>query len=185
MHHYSNDFGPFEGRVWLNTASEGPLPRVAVEALNEAVEWKVKPFYLTNRRFQETPLQLKSAIGKLLNVPPQDVILGNSATYGIHLLANGIPFKSGDEILLLQNDFPSDILPWLALKDKGVIVRQVPSKSFVLQPDELKAHITAATKLVCLPHVHTFSGHILDIEAMGEICRSKNIIFVVNRVLPG
>lgn len=177
---YQNDFGPFDGRIWLNTASEGPLPKVAVEALREATEWKIKPFYLTNRRFQETPAQLKSAIGRLLNVSAQDVILGNSATYGIHLLANGIPFQSKDEILLMRNDFPSDILPWLALKEKGVIVRQIPAKSHVVEPKEVEASLTPATKLVCLPHVHTFSGHIVDIKAIGELCRSKNILFVVN-----
>src|SRR3989338_10883280 len=161
MQNYQDDFGPFDGRIWLNTASEGPLPKVAVKALQEAIEWKVKPFHLTNRRFQETPAQLKIAIGKLLNVPAQDVILGNSATYGIHLLANGIPFQPNDEILLMQNDFPSDILPWLALKDKGVVVRQIPVKSHVIEPQELMENLTPATKLVCLPHVHTFSGHIV------------------------
>lgn len=180
MKTYENDFGPFEDRIWLNTASEGPLPKVAVEALKEAVEWKIKPFYLTHRRFQEVPLKLKAVIARLLHVSSEDVILGNSATYGIHLLANGIPFKPGDEILLMQNDFPSDILPWLGLKDKGVEVRQIPSQSPVLDPDELKKNITPATRLVCLPHVHTFSGYIADIEEMGKICRSRNIIFVVN-----
>src|SRR3989338_8417926 len=99
MKNVANDFGPFDGRIWLNTASEGPLPKPAVQALQEAVEWKTKPYQLTHRRFQEVPRRLKAAIGRLLSVSPEDVILGNSATYGIDLLANGLPLNPGDEII--------------------------------------------------------------------------------------
>lgn len=180
MNGYENDFGPFDGKIWLNSASEGAMPRVAVKALEEAVAWKVKPFELTHQRFQDVPRQLKNSIAGLLNVSAGDVILGNSATYGIHLLAHGIPFKAGDEILLMQNDFPTDILPWLALQDRGVVVRQLPSQGPVIQPGELFAAVTAATRLVCLPHVHTFSGHVVDIETIGRFCRERGIIFVVN-----
>ncbi len=180
MKNYQQDFGPFEGHIWLNSAAEGPLPKVSVEALKEAIEWKIKPFHLTNQRFQEVPKKLKGCIARLLNVHSQDVILGNSATYGIQLLANGILFKKGEEILIMQNDFPTNILPWLALKEKGVIVKQIKSQYPVIQPQELFQHFNSATKLVCLSHVHTFSGHKIDIEKIGLECRKRSIYFVVN-----
>jgi cysteine desulfurase/selenocysteine lyase len=177
---YSNDFGPFEGKIWLNNASEGPLPKVSVTALHEAISWKINPVHLTNQRFAQVPAKLKNIIGQLLNCDPNDVILGNSATYGIHLLANGIPFKAGEEILLMQNDFPTDILPWLFLKEDGVVVRQLPSRGPVISPEEILNALTAKTRLICLPHVHTFSGHLVDIKAIGKICQERGIIFVVN-----
>lgn len=180
MSNYPNDFGPFDGKIWLNSASEGALPKVGVAALQEAISWKIQPFKLTHQKFQEIPQKLKSAFGRLLNVSPEDVILGNSATYGIHLLANAFPFKPGDEILLMRNDFPTDILPWLVLTQEGVVVKQLPGRLPVIQPEEIEAAITSRTRVVCLPHVHTFSGHIVDIVSIGKICRKHGIIFVVN-----
>ncbi len=177
---YTQDFGPFDGKIWLNNASEGALPAVSVTALHEAIAWKIQPFNLTHQKFQEVPAKLKNVIGQLLNVDSQDVILGNSATYGIHILANGIPFKAGDEILLMRNDFPTDILPWLTLAEKGIVVRQLATRLPVIQPDEVLKAITDKTRVICLPHVHTFSGHIVDIAAIGKICRERGIIFVVN-----
>ena len=88
MNDYSKDFGPFDGKIWLNCASEGPLPHAAVRALQEATDWKVKPYQLTHKRFAQVPQQLKATIGKFINANPEDVILGNSATYGIHLFSN-------------------------------------------------------------------------------------------------
>ncbi len=77
------DFGPFDGKIWLNVASEGPIPHTAMEALKDAVEWKLQPFQLTVTKFLGVPQQLRQAIGNLIHADPHDIILGNSATYGI------------------------------------------------------------------------------------------------------
>jgi selenocysteine lyase/cysteine desulfurase len=61
---------------------------------------------------------LRRALGRLLGVPAEEVILGNSASYGLHLLANGLPWRDGDEILLVRGDFPSVLLPWLTLESR-------------------------------------------------------------------
>ncbi len=177
---HARDFGPFNGKIWLNSASEGALPKIARKALQAAISWKINPTTLTHQHFIDVPAKLKDAIGRLLSVSSEDVILGNSATYGIHLLANGLPFKPDDEILLMRNDFPTDILPWLTLESRGVKVHQWPSRGPVITPEEIVKAITAKTRLICLPHVHTFSGYVLDIAAIGKVCRQRGIIFVVN-----
>lgn len=174
------DFGPFDGKIWLNTASEGPLPHAAVKALDEAIDWKLKPFYLTAPKFTSVPYHLKKTIGRLINVAHDDIILGNSASYGLHLLANGLPFTAGDEILLMQNDFPVNILPWLDLSRKGVLVRQLPAKNHVLQSEELLKSMTPRTRVVCLSYVHTFTGHKIDPIAIGNLCRDRGVIFILN-----
>jgi len=177
---YTKDFSLKPHHAWLNVASEGPLPKKANEALQKAIEWKSAPHLLTIPKFQQVPLELKKTIATLLHVDKDDVILGNSATYGLHLLSNGLEFKAGDEIILLQNDFPTDILPWLSLQPKGVIVHQLKAREHVLTPGEIKKAINRQTKLVCLPYVHSFSGFKEDIAAIGKLCRSHGILLVVN-----
>ena len=180
MRQYCDDFSLTPGQIWLNAASEGPIPKVAAAALQSAVNWKFSPEQLTIAKFQQVPLELKKTIGRLIAVVADEVILGNSATYGLHLLANGLQFNAGDEILLMQNDFPSDILPWLHLKEKGVQVRQLKPRAEVLTAQEVQDAFTPNTKLVCLPHVHSFSGWALHIKNIGEFCRRRGTLFVVN-----
>lgn len=174
------DFGPFDGKVWLNVASEGPLPHAAMEALKDALEWKLQPFQMTIPKFLGVPQQLKIALGTLVHLDPNDIILGNSATYGINLLANGLVLSSGEEVLLMQNDFPSNILPWFALRKKGVMVREIKPQGHVLTVDEIAANVTPATKVVCLSWVHTFSGHKIDPVKIGALCRERGILFILN-----
>src|SRR5262245_53395892 len=177
---FREDFGPFDGRVWLNCAHQGPLPRVSADEAHEAITWKIAPHRLTTDRFGAVPQRLKNAIGKLIDAPPDEIILGNSASYGLHLLANGIPWRVGDEVLLMKGDFPSDILPWLGLQKKGVRVRLIEPRRHVLQADELAAQISPSTRLLCTTWVHSFSGHAVDEQALGRVCRERNILFVMN-----
>lgn len=177
---YKQDFFDLDKHIWLNAASEGPLLRVASDALKEAVEWKSKPYLMTIPKFIGVIRELKDSIGKLIGVPSKDVILGNSASYGLHILANGIRWNAQDEVVVMHNDFPTNILPWLALEEKGVVVRQLQARDKVLTPVEFEESITDKTRLLCLSHVHTFTGQILDIVRFAEICKQRNIIFVLN-----
>lgn len=177
---YTKDFSLKSRHTWLNVASEGPLPKIANKALQQAIEWKSSPHLLTVPKFQQVPLELKKTISRLIHVDKEDVILGNSATYGLHLMSNGLEFKAGDEIILLQNDFPTDILPWLSLQQKGVVVHQLKAQHHVLTVPEIEKAINRRTKLVCLPLVHSFTGFKQDIEAIGKLCRSHGILCIVN-----
>jgi len=177
---YSEDFAQGDG-VWLNTAHQGKLPNRSADAARQAITWKQDPIKLTSERFAGVPNRLRQAISRLLNAPPEEIVLANSASYGLHLIANAFPWTEGDEIVVMKTDFPSDILPWLNLEKRyGVRVRQVTPQGRVLSPDELREAITPRTKLFCTTWVHSFSGFGIDLDALGEACRSAGVIFVVN-----
>lgn len=180
LHDRSGDFGPFEGRVWLNCAHQAPLPRRAAEAAREAVSWKVRPWELTTARFTGVPQRLREALARLIGAGEGDVILANSASYGLHLVANGLSWRPGDEVLCMKGDFPSDILPWLGLERLGVVVRQLEPRGRVLSPDEVAAAIGPRTRLFCTTWVHSFSGHGIDLDAVGSVCRERGVLFIAN-----
>src|SRR5262245_42076124 len=174
------DFGPFDGKVWLNCAHQGALPRVAADEAREAITWKVRPFELTAERFSEVPARLRRALGRLLGVPADEVVLGNSASYGMHLLANSLPLREDDEVLLVHGDFPSVLLPWLLLERRGVRVRYLHPACHLPEPEELAAALTPRTRVFCSTWVHSFSGVACDLEALGSVCRANGTWLVVN-----
>lgn len=68
---------------------------------------------MKDEAFFELPRRLKDSLGRLLSVPAAELVLGNSTTYGLHLLAHGLPLQHGDEVLLVDGDFPATVIPWL------------------------------------------------------------------------
>jgi len=93
-------FGPFE-RAWLNTAHQGPLPLAAADASRLAVEEKLDPRRISEEAFFEGPAMLRSTLGRLIAADPAEIVLGNSTSYGLDLLAHGLPLQAGDEVLLV------------------------------------------------------------------------------------
>lgn len=177
---YSHDFGPFNGRTWLNCAHQGPLPRIAADEARDAISWKVAPYELTAERFNSVPARLRTALARLVGASEDEIILGNSASYGLHLLANGISWNQGDEVLVVANDFPSDILPWLRLEEHGVHVRRLHPQNPLPDPDELRRAISPGTRLFCTTWVHSFSGFAADLDGLGAVCREHGVTFIVN-----
>jgi selenocysteine lyase/cysteine desulfurase len=180
MTDFRDEFEPDDGVVWLNTAHQGRLSRRARLALDEAAGWKSHPQLLTTSRFSGVPARLRGALANLLGARADDVVLANSASYGLHLIANGLDLGPGDEVVVPANDFPSDILPWLQLRDRGARVRLIEPAGEVLTPEEVDAALTQRTKAVCLTWVHSFSGRVADIDGIGQVCRARNVWFIVN-----
>jgi cysteine desulfurase/selenocysteine lyase len=178
---FRREFELEENSIWLNTAHQGRLPRRAAQALDEAVQWKLHPELLASSdRFSEVPSRLRRALARVLGAREDEIVLANSASYGLHLVANGLDLGPGDEVVVPANDFPSDILPWLSLRDRGVAVRMLQPQDEVLTPDEVQAALTHRTRVVCLTWVHSFSGRVVDLEGIGRACRSRGIWLVVN-----
>ena len=177
---FAADFGPFGGRVWLNAAHQGPLPRPAVEALEEAVAMKRSPHAIEDTDFLTVPRELREALGRLVGAPAKEVILGNSASYGVQMLAQSIRWKAGDEVLVVQGDFLANIFPWLPFEDEGVGVRALEPRGSVVEPDELEEALSPRTRVFCTSWVSTFTGHLADLGGLGEVCRRHGVTFVVN-----
>jgi selenocysteine lyase/cysteine desulfurase len=174
------DFGGFEGRAWLNCAHQGPLPRVAVAEAERALADKAAPHRIRDEAFDTVPRRLKDALGRLAGVPADQVTLGNSTSYGLHLLVQGVPWREGDEVLLVDGDFPATIVPWLPLADRGVRVRLLKPEGGRLEAGQLEAELTPATRLFCTSWVFSFTGHTVDLATVGGVCRRAGVTFVVN-----
>ena len=177
---YADDFGPFDGHIWLNCAHQGPLTKAAVEQAERALAQKVAPHRLPYSAFDDVPNRLKSALGAVLGCQQDEVILGNSTSYGLNLLVQGLPLKEGDEVLLVDGDFPATVITWLPLQKKGVAVRLLKPSSWPPTPQDIAAALTERTRVFCSSWVFSFFGCAIDIDGIGTLCRERDVIFVLN-----
>ncbi|MGH2827319.1 MAG: aminotransferase class V-fold PLP-dependent enzyme [Actinomycetota bacterium] len=173
-------FGPFAGRVWLNAAHQGPLPHAAVAAARRALDSKTSPHLIADQDFYEVPKRLRNVLARLVGGRPDEVVLGNSATFGIQLIANGLNWREGDEVLVPAGDFPATVLPWTTLESKGVLVRELPSDEGIIDAGEVAEQLSERTRVLCASWVNSFSGGANDLSAVGSVCRDAGVLFVVN-----
>ncbi len=76
------EFGPFDGRVWFNTAHQGPLPRAAVIAAERAAALKAAPHRIGDDDFREVPERLRGLLAQLVGSSTEEIVLGDSTSHG-------------------------------------------------------------------------------------------------------
>ncbi len=181
---WADDFGPFQDaqgtRVWLNAAHQGPLPHVAADQARRALEWKLAPHRISDDAFVEVPRRLRELLARVVGASAEEIILGNSASHGLNVLANALRWRRGDEVLVLASDFPATIFPWFVTERHGVRVRQLHLQEPLLRPEQLQNALRPSTRVVCVSWVQSLSGHVLDLDGLGRACAQAGILFVVN-----
>jgi selenocysteine lyase/cysteine desulfurase len=173
-------FGPFDGGVWLNCAHQGPLPHPARDAALDAVAAKTAPARMTDEAFTDVPARLRSALARLIGANDDDVLLANSTSYTLNVVAQGLAWRAGDEVVCVDGDFPATVLPWRTLQDKGVRVKLIGDGDARIDADTVAAAIGPRTRVVCLSWVFSFFGHAVDIASIARATREHDVWCVIN-----
>jgi len=176
---YFSDFG---GRVYLDCAAQGPFPRETAEEVRRALRLKEHPEEISETLFQEFPDRARAAIARLLGCNPANIALGSGASHGINIAARGLPLKNGDEVLIPQGEFPANLFPWVGLREEGIGVRiAAPSKpGRVVTAQDMIDAIGPRTRAVSVSLVAFASGYRVDLQAIGDACRARDLFLVVD-----
>lgn len=176
---YKSDF-QLGQTTWVNCSHQGPFPFPTLEAIAQATAMKANPATLDNRLFMSVPQALKASLAKLFCASAEQIVLGNSGTYYVHLLAECLNWQEGDEIIVLKGDFPTNILSWLPLAEKGVKLKKVALNLQGFEIEELRPFISSKTRLICLSWINSFTGFKLDATAFGTFCTEHGILSCLN-----
>ena len=124
---------------------------------------------------------IRARLGQLLNVDGTDAALIHNTAEGMTMVSLGLELAAGDEILLLENEYPSNVYPWEQWRDRGVLLRFVSPGNTA---DEFLANFTAAlsaqTKVAAMSMVHWCTGMPLPTEAMAQVCHERGILLVLD-----
>lgn len=167
--------------TYLNTAFTAPLMKSVQKAGNKALLSKVHPWTITAETFFRNLEDNRHLFSKLIRCTPDDVAVIPAVSYGIALAAKNIPVKKGQKILILEEQFPSNVLSWrkkAAVSDADLITIRRPNDSDWTTA-VLKA-LDSETAIVAIPNCHWTDGTLIDLVAVGRRCREYNAALVVD-----
>src|SRR4051812_20617090 len=180
LNKFKSSFSLPERGGYFNCAAQGPLSRPASAAVLQGVKDKENPACMNMEYGKIRALRCRDAISRLVDWPAENIALTNSTTFGMNLLARGLKFQPGDEIIVFEGQFPSNVLPWEFLKSKGVTITKIPCPGFIADLTTFKKHLSSKTRLVSLEWVHFISGDRIPLQEYSEICRQRGIKVVVD-----
>lgn len=168
---------------YLNHAAISPLPARTIKAVEKSLSNRTDAPVESFEKDDEAIEQTRSLAARLINAPsPDDITFISNTTHGLNIIANGFPFEKGDEILLHPMEFPTNVYPWLNLKDQGVNVRFMADENGTVSIENLLKHLSPKTKMVALSMVQFISGYLADIKEICRICHGRGIYVVVDGI---
>jgi cysteine desulfurase / selenocysteine lyase len=171
--------------VYLDHASTGAYPKACADAVAEYVSLRHMPHTLRGEHFFAVLQRSREMVAKLLGAGADEIALTTNTSHGLNLAAFALPLKAGEEILTVDREFPANVYPWIARAQRiGATIVRLPCVNDV--PDQAALLEAIATrpnvKVVTVSWVSFCSGARIDLDAVGQACRSRGIYFVVDAI---
>lgn len=178
----SSDF-PNSGKIYLNNASVSLMPSQSIQAMQEfLIDYNsIGPDSIDSEQFVTEKLQnIRKTISRIINCQPEEIILTQSTTDGINIVANGISFSENSNVIIrgLSHEHHSNFYPWLRLQNKIKIKNLSIDKDGFFDFDEFEKFLDENTSLVVLSHALYNTGSILPVEKIRKIIQNKTSFFL-------
>jgi selenocysteine lyase/cysteine desulfurase len=171
-----------ERYVYLNHASCGP-PSVRVAAAMEQCIRDLQRHGMANQVSRSQRLQeIRGLAASLIGAQPEEIAFTPNTSQGLFIIANGIDWCEGDNVVSAETEFTANVYPWRYLRRRGVRTRFVPSRNGRIAPADVSSCIDGRTRLVALSFVEWWTGFRNDLSTIGSICRERDVYFSVDAV---
>jgi len=162
--------------IYLNHASNGPLPSPVARSIHEYVD-DYRDFGSVHKaRWDEYERGAHRRLAALIHARPEQIALTASTGDSLTHIAQGLRWQEGDTIVSAEGEFPANIYPWLNLHPQGVKLHIVPTRHARIVPEDVFAAIDEHTKLVSLSLVEFATGYRNDIATIAAHCHERGIL---------
>jgi selenocysteine lyase/cysteine desulfurase len=177
-----HEFPAVQQSVFLGHAGVCPLPhRVArrIEEFARAGTLGDQEEAFAGGRIQ----RIRELAARLLSAQMDEIALVGPTSLALSLVAAGLPFRKGDNILIYHDDYPANVYPWMALAARGVEVRLLNVRALGrIRAVDVQGQVDENTRLVALASCHFISGFRIDVSGLGAWLRGRGILFCVDGI---
>ncbi len=185
LRRFRDQFSSVRFKRYLNHAGCSPYSDRVRKAIDDYVSesaGELTEDYPKNIAVRE---ELRKKLGLLVRTEPDNIAITKNTSLGLSLLASGLDWKAGDRIILIDQEFPSNIYPFLNCRRHGAEIDFVKSRSQRngrILTEDIEKLIQPRTRLLSISFVEFLTGFRNDLKAIGDLCAGNNILFCVDGI---
>jgi cysteine desulfurase/selenocysteine lyase len=169
--------------VYLNHAAVAPISLPVYERMQEHARDQLEHGIVNYDQWSATVKNTREAAAGLINANRNQIAFAQNTSAGLAMIANGIDWRAGDNIVTAECEFPANLVPWMRIhREYGVEVRMAREREGRLETEEILNLIDGRTRLVTLSFVQYASGYRADLATIGRYCRERDLLFVVDAI---
>jgi selenocysteine lyase/cysteine desulfurase len=169
--------------AFFDHAAVAPISAPAVRALDAYARSIAENGIAVVKDWLNRVKEVRRLTARLINAPyPDDVFFVPNTTHGIGVIAEGFPWRPGDNVVLPADEYPSNQYPWMNLRDRGVEVRPVQARGPRVCVDDLRGAMDGRTRVLAVSAVEFATGYRNDLDTLGAMCRENGVFFFVDAI---
>lgn len=172
-----------EHRVYLNNAAVGPSPPFIVDEAKKILDGYSIAGGDLEGEWHKRIREIRAGVARLVGADSSEIFFTRNTSEGITYAVRGYPWSEGDNAVSLRGEFPAVTVPLNLLRPHGVELRIVeprPDSTFSL--DDIASAVDSRTRMLVVSFVEFHTGARNDLAAIGDLCRERDIFFVVDGV---
>jgi selenocysteine lyase/cysteine desulfurase len=179
---YRPQFPVTESLVYMNHAAVSPLSRRVRDAmvglLDEVHQRGAENWQQWVRAYDAA----RRSLAQLLNADQGEIALTKNTSEGVSTFANGLEWRTGDEVVSIEGEFPSNYYAWKALEKRGVVLRLVKPEQGRVSHESIVSALSSRTRVVAVSFVDYLSGFRLNLEKLGQACAAQGCLLFVDAI---
>ncbi len=168
--------------IFFDHARVAPLPERVRKVVTAFVDDATRHGTVHYETWMVGIEQTRKSFARLIHAGTDEVAFVKNTSEGLSIVANGLGWKSGDNVVIPDIEFPANVYPWWNLKRLGVETRMVPAVEGRVLFDDLVKQVDARTRLISISSVECNSGFRCDLNRIGVFCKEKGILFCVDAI---
>lgn len=183
LERYRSEFPVTDSYVYLDHAGVAPVPLRVGEAVAELLREASEMGFAGYSRWMERVERVRRLSAGLVGAEIDEIAFVKNTSHGISIVAGGLDWKSGDNVLVFEKDFPTNIYPWLALERKGVSVRYIPlGGDGRISIKDIEKLTDSRTRLISMSTVQALNGFMMDPEELRDLCSGRGILLFLDAI---
>ncbi len=172
-----------ENVAYLNCAYTSPLLKTAHQAGASALQSKANPWTITSDDFFTSAETARELFAKLISSSSDNIAIVPAVSYGIALAALNLPIQNGQAIVIVQDQFPSNVYAWTrAAQEKCAELRTVQRPQDYDWTQAIRRAIDKNTAVVAIQNCHWTDGTLVDLVEISQKCRSVDAALVIDGI---
>ncbi len=168
--------------AYFDNAAVAPLPSPTREAIQRWLDDACREGDTVWPQWAASLETTRKAAAAMLGADPGEIALIANTTTGISLVAEGFPWQSGDNVVTLANEFPSNLYPWMNLASRGVTAKLVPVESGRVDFERLLAACDGRTRMIAVSWVGYSSGWRIDVAELVRLAHERGILVCLDAI---
>jgi len=179
---YRSEFPVSGNAVYLDHAGVAPVSLRVRSAVDSFLAEASERAFMNYEHWMKRVDEVRALSAELIGADSEEVAFIKNTSHGISIVSSGLDWREGDNVIVFEKDFPSNIYPWLDLARMGVEVKFVPLRDGRIFLEDIEKVIDSRTRIVSMSSVQSLNGFMIDLKGLGGLCAARGVFLFVDAI---